>query len=164
MRKTDIITIQTPTIITDFRQLDDSVVQKVGENIVDHFAEKANHVKRIVVRYTTIEDILDDYDGLMFFDTELQPLSEAIGQISEEKIDALYQFQKEMHFISKLLTVQKYYSQRSDFYKNEFIKRYTNPSIERDELDITKRGSMTYMELEEFMLFKAAFDELFNLE
>lgn len=150
-------------IIENLNEIDDEVLLKVTEGITEKYQEEQVHVEKIVKTYAQVEDIYDDYDGLFFFNTELQPNPEAIGGITEGNTDAIYGFQKEMHFVNKFLTIQRYYSQRGDFYKQRFMDVVTSDKTEKDNLGIIEKYG-SYMSVEEFKLFREAFNELFKME
>jgi hypothetical protein len=150
------------SIISDIDNITDETLNEIAHGIVEHETQKKVHVYKIVKSYTTREEILDSYDGLFFFNMDLQANGEAIGKITQENIDAIFGFQKEMHFVNKMLTIQKYYSQRGDFYKQRFKGVITNPKTERDELGIIERYGVA-MSVEEFDLFDSVFNELFKI-
>jgi hypothetical protein len=149
-------------IISDINNITDETLNEIAHGIVEHETQKKVHVYKIVKLYTIREEILDSYDGLFFFNMDLQANGEAIGKITQENIDAIFGFQKEMHFVNKMLTIQKYYSQRGDLYKQRFKGVITNPKTERDELGIIERYGVA-MSVEEFDLFDSVFNELFKI-
>lgn len=149
-------------IISDINDISDEKLNEIAHGIVESETQKMVHVYKIVKVYTTREEILDSYDGLFFFNLDLQANGEAIGKITQENIEAIFGFQKEMHFVNKMLTIQKYYSQRGDFYKQRFKGVITSPKTERDELGIIERYGVA-MSVEEFDLFDSVFNELFKI-
>lgn len=131
--------------------------------MVDSFVD--NH---LLLHSTSVEDLHQIYDNLVYFDKDLNPFSQDVlweaSQDKEKSMTLLSEmlFTSRMQTISKCLCWEDAHALRSEAQRNVFRKRLTDPNAATDQFGNIPRFGMKFSN-RLFDTYRKFHDEVFEL-
>lgn len=119
--------------------------------------------------FTTVQDLVDQYDRLQFFDKELKPVESELLYKANYDQELLVAMIAETNFANRMATIMrnenwvKQHEFRSEWKRNQYRNKIVNPKTETDKFGNIPHWGMKMSEAE-FDTYQAAHDIIFETQ